>query len=416
VLNKNGQVMPNGSNFNLGTISNTYASSGSYNPIFKGATIIPFPKDTNKFYMFYCNLEYTLDNFGDFPSKLYYLVVDRTLDNGLGDVIIKDQVVINDTLNEGEIMAVKHGNGKDWWILCRKYNCGQFYSILVDSSGVHSPLMQSFPAPYHRKGYQVLNYIPNFSLDGEHLCYLYTPSNESYIELYDFNRCTGYVTNYKAFDWRKVHSNSWIRSCAFSPNGRYLYLSDLDSIWQTDLTAPNLVNSAIFLGLANPFSQLFLMKNAPDGQIYISHYGSWHKISVIQHPNNYGTACNYLLDTISFGSPPQSTGADGGIPNVPNLALGKIDCTIGIEEGISNQNELNIFPNPVTNQLTVVSNQLTVNTIEVTNILGQVCITPPCKGGKGDLLIDISTLPNGIYFIKATDEKGNVVNGKFVKE
>jgi hypothetical protein len=30
--------------------------------------------------------------------------------------------------------------------------------------------------------------------------------------------------------------------------------------------------------------------------------------------------------------------------------------------------------------------------------------------------INVSILPNGIYFIKATDEKGNVSNGKFVKE
>ncbi|MFM2049401.1 MAG: hypothetical protein RI955_1949 [Bacteroidota bacterium] len=30
--------------------------------------------------------------------------------------------------------------------------------------------------------------------------------------------------------------------------------------------------------------------------------------------------------------------------------------------------------------------------------------------------IDVETLPQGIYFIKATDVKGNVMNGKFVKQ
>ncbi|MEY2829710.1 MAG: hypothetical protein RIQ33_1568, partial [Bacteroidota bacterium] len=30
--------------------------------------------------------------------------------------------------------------------------------------------------------------------------------------------------------------------------------------------------------------------------------------------------------------------------------------------------------------------------------------------------IDISTLSNGIYFIKAIDKNGNRMNGKFVKE
>ncbi|MEY2829331.1 MAG: hypothetical protein RIQ33_1189, partial [Bacteroidota bacterium] len=30
--------------------------------------------------------------------------------------------------------------------------------------------------------------------------------------------------------------------------------------------------------------------------------------------------------------------------------------------------------------------------------------------------LDVSSLPNGIYFIKATDMNGNMMNGKFVKE
>ena len=79
-------------------------------------------------------------------------------------------------------------------------------------------------------------------------------------------------------------------------------------------------------------------------------------------------------------------------------------------------NELNIYPNPVKDKLSVRSNQFTVNTIVVTNLLGQVCIIPPCKGGKGDFSINISTLSNGIYFIKATDEKGNISFAKFIKE
>ncbi len=52
VYNRNDQVMPNDRNFNHGTISNTYINT-DYNPLWKGAVIIPFPNDTNKFYMFY---------------------------------------------------------------------------------------------------------------------------------------------------------------------------------------------------------------------------------------------------------------------------------------------------------------------------------------------------------------------------
>jgi hypothetical protein len=85
----------------------------------------------------------------------------------------------------------------------------------------------------------------------------------------------------------------------------------------------------------------------------------------------------------------------------------------GVEE--VGKGKLEVYPNPASQSL-VVNSKSSVNTIEVTDVLGRVCSIPPCKGGEGDLLVDVSGLSNGIYFIKATDIKGNILNGKFVKE
>jgi hypothetical protein len=54
-------------------------------------------------------------------------------------------------------------------------------------------------------------------------------------------------------------------------------------------------------------------------------------------------------------------------------------------------------------------------------VLGRTCISPSLEEragvrSNGDFSIDVSSLPNGIYFIKATDMNGNMMNGKFVKE
>jgi hypothetical protein len=89
--------------------------------------------------------------------------------------------------------------------------------------------------------------------------------------------------------------------------------------------------------------------------------------------------------------------------------------TVSLAAGINDvsKSNLNIYPNPAKNQLTISSNQYLVNTIEVTNVLGQVCIS--IINHKSDI-INIETLPSGIYFIKATDTNGKVMNGKFVKE
>jgi hypothetical protein len=91
------------------------------------------------------------------------------------------------------------------------------------------------------------------------------------------------------------------------------------------------------------------------------------------------------------------------------------DTASGINEQVA-VGKLQVYPNPAENQLTVGGNQFSVNTIEVSNVLGQVCIIPPYQGGKGDVSINIAALPSGIYFIKATDAKGNTINGKFVKQ
>ena len=72
-----------------------------------------------------------------------------------------------------------------------------------------------------------------------------------------------------------------------------------------------------------------------------------------------------------------------------------------------------IYPNPVKEELLVMSNKSLVNTIEVTDVLGRICIS--IKNHTSEI-IHVEQLPSGIYFIKATDTKGHVLKAKFVKE
>jgi hypothetical protein len=84
-----------------------------------------------------------------------------------------------------------------------------------------------------------------------------------------------------------------------------------------------------------------------------------------------------------------------------------------IEKGAS---RLYVYPNPVLNQLTVSNNNYSINSIEVSNVLGQQQNVSVEKLTTENCLLKTSNLPSGIYFIKATDSKGNIMNGKFVKE
>jgi hypothetical protein len=84
---------------------------------------------------------------------------------------------------------------------------------------------------------------------------------------------------------------------------------------------------------------------------------------------------------------------------------------------ISSNNKLSVYPNPATNQLTIHANQFSINSIKITNLLGQEqLVNQHLNKSTLDTIINVSSLPNGIYFIKAIDEKGNLISSKFTKQ
>ena len=89
----------------------------------------------------------------------------------------------------------------------------------------------------------------------------------------------------------------------------------------------------------------------------------------------------------------------------PNL-----NATAGINQ-VSNS-IVNIYPNPVT-QFAVISNLNSVNSIEVTNVLGEKMNAVFTRITSTDIKINTSDFASGIYFITAIDSNGKVLKGKF---
>src|SRR5437868_8206088 len=75
-------------------------------------------------------------------GNLSYSVVDMSLNNGKGDVTVKNSFMIL-SVNE-KLTAVRHSNNTDIWVMVHGSNNNNFYCFLVNSGGVSlSPVINS---------------------------------------------------------------------------------------------------------------------------------------------------------------------------------------------------------------------------------------------------------------------------------
>ena len=87
----------------------------------------------------------------------------------------------------------------------------------------------------------------------------------------------------------------------------------------------------------------------------------------------------------------------------------KKQCENSIKE---NAKLFSIAPNPATNNITITADN-NFHTIEVLSFLGQLVLAQPNNGTTAEM--DISTLTNGVYFVRIISENGTSVQ-KFVKQ
>lgn len=250
-------------------------------------------------------------------DSLYYLVVD--LQNPPGKVVSRGNLLVADTLAVGKMNAVKHANGRDWWVIVNENNTNAFYVYLVDPTGVNLRTKEHVEEI-------VIDGLGQsaFSPDGKHLAYLNTigASYGSYLYVYDFERCTGTFT--KAQQYHFPHDRAG-GGCAFSLNSRYLYVNHTTEAYQYDLESADIWSSRIQIaeydGFLDPFSTTFyVMQLAPNGKIYASYTNGGSSMHVIHDPDEPGTSCQYQQHGLKL-----LTRNSYSVPTFPNFRLGPLD-------------------------------------------------------------------------------------------
>ncbi|MEI2759647.1 MAG: T9SS type A sorting domain-containing protein [Bacteroidia bacterium] len=400
--------------------------------------IIDNPSNNNQYYVFSIGVT------GSSQSGLYYSIVDMSANGGLGAVIQKNVQLHNYKSADG-LTAIKHGNGRDWWIINRRWNNinNTFYKYLITPSGVSDSMPQNI-------GYANNAAVARmqFSNSGNKLAHY---NGGGLLELYDFDRCTGLLSNLNTVYPQLMQAPlPWYWSTCFSPDDNLLYISsipiqstDTSRLYQFDLTATNIAASADTLRQTHFNESMGFLKLAPDGKIYLatSYYQYYpYKdtmynntnmyLSTINSPNNLGSACD--LQPYSFYLGGKRT--YGGLPNNPDYELGAVtgsacDTLTGIAPLATSAKRAELFVTYMASwkKLFVNAQHLKGKKVElkIMNITGKIIysaargLSPSGVGGSagGYFTQDVncSTLAKGMYIVSLQTEKERLVN-KFIVE
>jgi hypothetical protein len=427
IYNKMHQVMQNGDSI-VGII------------VYNEVVIIPFPDNDSLYYVFFAGVT---PIYG-----LYYCVVNINANGGNGSVISKN----NQLLAFAQVdclSSIKHGNGRDWWLFFRRSdpNNGfppnnEFHSYLITPNGISNYSIQHIGSQRSTNGAKL-----SFSKQGDKIVY---SDWRWLIEKYDFNRCTGIISNpvniqqENTIDFNRAYFSNEI-----SPNGKVLYVSaqvknDTAYLLQFNLDAANIsATRDTIWSQSYPINAAGALKRGPNDKIYFScAYVTWNSggypypdsmynmynmnLGVIHSPDSLGAACNFQPYSFYLGG----KRTYWGLPNNPDYDMpawagSPCDTILNLSPALSSGEGV------PTLMLTYVSEweKLFVNAqnlkgrncvLEVFDVMGKVIYTsPPAplqgRGGYFTHDINCSAFAKGMYLVNLKTEKETLVK-KFVKQ
>ena len=401
IEDKNGDTLQNGTGINPCPYTDSWSNFGLNIP--QAALFIPKPGNCRYYYLFH----FSNDTLGmSRPGNLYYSLIDKDANGGLGSVVSKNNPVLkNVILRGGGMTACKHANGRDYWLIMGASDTNMFYKFLITPDSILGPYTQnignSFLLPYDVA-------YNKFSQDGSK--FVATTYNALVLVL-DFDRCNGLFSNPQTI-YNETSTNPAQQSftgaagAEFSANGNFLYLTNSVNLNQFDLTASNIQDSVeLYRADTSDNAQMRFLQLAPNGKIYCSTWnGGYFYLHEINYPDQLGTACGF----VRAGQPTLSL-SSFNLPNLINYRLGPLigsgcdTITTGLTAQTAND-PLRVQPNPANKYAYVemgMQGNYIFHLLDATGKLISQKQTPQID------IFDTEQLPNGIYFISVKDSHSN---------
>ncbi|MBK9638251.1 MAG: T9SS type A sorting domain-containing protein [Bacteroidetes bacterium] len=420
---------------------NTLMQNGDYN--YGGVwyhvnLFIPDPGNDSILYMF--GIGVTQSN----PYGFYYSTINYKANNDSG-IVIQKNVQLNNFPAFDALMAVQHGNGRDWWLIFQRWYApngltptNDFFIYSITPSGISQANVQSIGSTH--------------STNLGHLCFNSLGSQfanisiRGMIELYNFDRCEGNITSIVPIEQEVTAFPYPIYfSCAFSLDGSKLYVSEYSQtsapsyLYQFDLNAANIsASKTVIDSFVNPDIGINTLKLAPDSKIYLASADEslfWpypdtitayttinNNLSVINYPDSLGAACDFQPFSFNLG-----TGRSYyGLPNNPNYELGAwvgSPCdtlTVGITENDEKEDVFfQAWYNPEWNMIHVNAAKLKgkIGMLRLFDVEGRVVYERKMEviaSGYFTGEIAVNGITAGVYIVSLVTEKDKV-QGKILK-
>ncbi len=427
IVNKTHKIMNNGGAINEGGLvykynCTEYLSDPHGYPTQQGCLILPWPGQVKKYMLLHLHKPDPLNL--SYIENLKYTKVDMARDGGLGEVIEKNHQVFQDTFTD-MLTAVRHANGRDWWIVLPKYGSKRYYVFLLSPEGISEPIVQEFEdsIEHYFWGMQAA-----FSPNGKKYANI---SYNGVLQMFDFNRCSGkmeLVFKLKDFDFSSQFGESYACGVAFSSSSRFLYAVAGMKLYQFDLRANDILASKILIdeydgfGIGNTDSSLptnfYQMMLAPNGKIYMSTPNGTKYFHVIHQPDSLGLACDFEQRGLEF-----PTSHSFSPPNFPHFRLydlpGSPCDTLGINGPQPPEDTLppppvcgtylSLWPNPVSSLASVELPDCQGGLLSIFDASGRLIEEQRIGPGEGAHPIVVSEYVPGIYFVRFWPEKGGEI-------
>lgn len=400
VNNAERQPMSNGIGLNPGNISDMVCPwKGYISP--RGATALPAPGFSHLYYLIHMGVRYdTIKRINYGP--VYYSLVDMSQDGGKGVIVSKNNILADGLLEPYDI--VRHGNGRDWWILVPEYETNHYRTFLLSPEGIEEQSYQEVGSVLACKRIGSTAFSPNGNR--------YVRYQNCRAEVFDFDRCSGQLSHYRTID---PPEHLWGGGgVAFSPNGGSLFFTSQFIFWQTDLShVPAVPDTALMLDY-DWGTVPHLMQYGANGRIYLNEINRANYFSAVRNPGAMpGQDVGFKFADVLLPVASVRT-----LPHFPNYRLYDLPdspCdTLGISvsaESPSSKSfdEIRINPNPAQDIAQIQFPDSPLESIHVFDAAGRLVQEINIQKGSTHVTLDLSTYVPGIYFLRIRTATGEVV-------